>query len=719
MAQYLKRNGISFIKLINPPVNGFSLAVREGVMKCLDQAHQEKTNGVVIFGDGKNFSAGADISEFSKGKHLIRPGLNEVIDALDNFNKPIIACINGVALGGGLEVALSCHWRIASPTSIFGLPEVNLGILPGAGGTQRLPRLIGIDKALDIMVTGRNVTTSDALKLGIIDEITLPLQSQDDLLNAAEKFFLSEKVQNTPISARRISSNVITGVTSEHLNTLEANVIASSRGFVAPIKIAKAVRASVEESSFQNGLQKERELFSDLSSGSQARALQYLFFSERKVSSPTLNVDPTKVPKISKVGVIGGGTMGAGIAMSFAEAGLPVTLVETSLENATNTRKRIDQTYRSSSAFKSGKMDDSKVEKLLNMITFTDDFNTLSSADIVIEAVFENMNAKKEIFRKLDSICHPNAILATNTSYLDIDEIGSVTSRPNQVIGTHFFSPANVMKLLEVVRGKNTSPEVISACMQLGKQAKKVPVLAGNCFGFIGNRMLEFYGKEAQFLVEEGATPTQVDRVLKSIGMAMGFFEMSDLAGGDVGWRLRLGYNLVGDNATGRKPNVRYSSMADKMCDQGWFGQKTKKGWYLYDPSAPRKPLENVDALNLIEKHRQDSGINPRTVTDQEVIERCLYSLFNEGCRILEEGIASSPADIDVVYIYGYGFPRYRGGPMWWGENEVGLSNILQALTTYSSKYPQQPHLQPSKLLIDAVKDGKTLLQTLQQNIKK
>mmetsp|Transcript_24821 Transcript_24821/g.25449 ORF Transcript_24821/g.25449 Transcript_24821/m.25449 type:complete len:716 (-) Transcript_24821:46-2193(-) len=714
MAQYLQRNGLSFIKLINPPVNGFSLAVREGVMRCLEQARQEKSNGVVIFGDGKNFSAGADISEFSKGKHLIQPSLNEVIDTLDNFNKPIVACINGVALGGGLEVALSCHWRVATSPSIFGLPEVNLGILPGAGGTQRLPRLIGIDKALEIIVSGRNITSSEALKLGIIDEIT-SLQSQDDILDVAEKFILSERVQSTPLSNRRISSKVITDISKEQLNTLEANVNSTSRGFIAPIKIAKAVRAAVEESSFRNGLQRERELFSELSSGSQARALQYLFFSERKVSSPTLNTDPTKIPKISTVGVIGGGTMGAGIAMSFAEAGLPVILVETSAENAANTRKRIDQTYRSSSAFKSGKMDESKVEKLLNKINFTNDFNSLSSVDIVVEAVFENMNTKKDIFRKLDSVCHPNAILATNTSYLDIDEIGSVTSRPSQVIGTHFFSPANVMKLLEVVRGKNTSPEVISACMQLGKQAKKVPVLAGNCFGFIGNRMLEFYGKEAQFLVEEGATPTQVDRALKSVGMAMGFFEMSDLAGGDVGWRLRLGYNLVGENATGRKPNVRYSSMADKMCDQGWFGQKTKKGWYLYDPSAPRKPLENIDTLNLIENHRRDSGITARTITDQEVIERCLYSLFNEGCRILEEGIAASPADIDVVYIYGYGFPRYRGGPMWWGENEVGLSNILQALTIYSSKYPQQPHLQPSKLLIDAVKGGKSLLQTLQQ----
>lgn len=679
-------------------------------MRGLDQARRDRSQGIVIYGDGKNFSAGADISEFSKGKHLISPGLNEVIASLDDYEKPIIACINGVALGGGLEVALSCHWRLGSPASLVGLPEVHLGILPGAGGTQRLPRLIGVEKALEIMISGRNVGASEALRLGILDELTPPINSHDELLDAAEKFFQSEKVQNTPISSRKISSRQLTGIPASTMDTLENGVISSSRGFLAPLNIAKAVRAAVESSTFDEGLNTERKLFQELSSTSQARALQYQFFSERQVSTPP---SATTNQKIASVGVIGGGTMGAGISMCFAEAKLPTILVETSIENMNAARSRIEKTYKSSSAYKSGKINDEHVNQLLNTITFSADMNSLSTVDVVVEAVFENMEVKKGIFQQLEKICKPSAILATNTSYLDIDEIGSVTTRPSQVIGTHFFSPANVMKLLEVVRGGNTSLEVISACMQLGKKIKKVPVLAGNCFGFIGNRMLEFYGKEAQFLVEEGASPKQVDRVLKSIGMAMGFFEMSDLAGGDVGWRLRKGYNLVGENASGRKPNVRYTSMPDKMCDQGWFGQKTQQGWYKYDPSAPRKPLENPNALNLIEQHRNENGIIAREIPDQEILERCLYSLVNEGCRILEEEIANGPADIDVVYVYGYGFPRYRGGPMWWAENEVGLSKVLDALSTYSKKYPQQPHLQPSELLTEAVAKGQSLKQCL------
>lgn len=691
--------------------------MREGVMKALDQVRIDKPDGLVIFGDGKNFSAGADIAEFSKGKHLIRPGLTDVIAALDDVDRPVLACINGVALGGGLEVALSCHWRYASPTALVGLPEVHLGILPGGGGTQRLPRLIGVEKALELMVSGRNVSAAEALKLGILDGVaTKPFANHDELIDAADEFIKSERVRSTPIRDRKVSSRIITGIPADALDKMEASVKANSRGFSAPINIAKAARAAVEVPTFEGGLARERELFTELSKGSQASAMQYQFFAERSTSNPPAVPDSSKVPQVSSVGIIGGGTMGAGIAMCFAEAGLSVTLVETSAETAVACRNRIEKVYKASSAYKSGKMTDDSVNKLLGMITFSSDMQSLNNADMVIEAVFENMNTKKEIFTKLDRICKPGAILATNTSYLDIDEIASVTSRIQNVIGTHFFSPANVMKLLEVIRGSQTSLEVISACMQIGKKIKKQPVLSGNCFGFIGNRMLEFYGKEALFLIEEGATPAQVDRVLKTnVGMAMGFFEMSDLAGNDVGWRLRQGFNLIGENASGRLPHLRYSCLSDKLCERGWFGQKTSRGWYLYDPAAPRKPLENPDTLQLIRDHRSTMGTTERQVSDQEVVERTLYAMVNEGYRILEEGIAAGPADIDVVYVYGYGFPRYRGGPMWWAEQEVGLEKVLEALNRYSEKYPKQPYLKPTQLLVDAVQSKRSIQQTLNQ----
>lgn len=406
--------------------------------------------------------------------------------------------------------------------------------------------------------------------------------------------------------------------------------------------------------------------------------------------------------------------MGAGISMCFANAGIPVTLVETSKEASQAAVDRITRTYKSSSAYRSGKMTDEGINKLLSLITPVHDMGDLRNSDLVIEAVYENMVTKKDIFTKLDKICKPGAVLASNTSYLSIDEIAGVTTRPNQVIGTHFFSPANVMKLLEIVKGEETSREVIAACMHIAKKIQKQPVLAGNCFGFIGNRMLEFYGKEANFLVEEGASPSQIDGVLKSrIGMAMGFFEMCDLAGNDVGWRLRKGMNLVGDNASGRDPSKRYSALGDQLCDREWFGQKTGKGWYLYDPSAPRKPVENADVQKLIEEHRKSIGIPPREISDSEIIERTLYALVNEGFRILEEGIAQGPPDIDVVYVYGYGFPRYRGGPMWWAEREVGLDKVLKSLEQYAIKFPQQPHLKPAQLLVDVVSSGKSIKQVL------
>lgn len=720
-AQYMLKKGVSFVKLSNLPVNGLALGVREGLMRALDQARVDKSSGLVVFGDGKNFCAGADIAEFSTGKFKHEPDLNMVLESMDAFENPLIAAIDGVALGGGLELALTCHWRIASPKAMVGLPEVHLGLLPGAGGTQRLPRLIGVEKALDAMISGRNIKAEEALELGIIDSVVKsPFVSHEDVVDNALDFVLSERVQNTPVSERRVSSLTVPGVTSENKLTFLDNQtrdLVKKSGYVAPLSIFEAVKASATLPTFKEGRAREQELFEGLASGPQAPALQYAFFAERVASSPPKVGKGEVIPNIKTAGVIGGGTMGSGITMVLANAGLPVTLVETSLELAEASREKIQNAYMKSSAFKSGKLSQKKLEEVMALISFTSNMQDLADADFVVEAVFEDMATKKDIFSQLDKICKQEAILATNTSFMDIDEIAGITSRPENVVGTHFFAPANAMKLLEIVKGEKSSAVILSSCASLGKRIGKLPIIAGNCFGFIGNRMIDVYGKEAYYLVEEGATPAQVDAVMKDkIGMAMGIFEMSDLSGNDVTWRLRQSFGLTGNKMT-TNAGVRYCDLPDKLCEKGWFGQKSKHGWYKYDPSSPRKPIESSDTMALIDDHRRDEGIVARTISDEEILQRCLYSLFNEGLKILEEGISKGPEDIDMVFVYGYGFPRYKGGPMYWAEKEQGLENILLALESLYSIHPTQPWLKPAILLQRAV-ENKTSIKTELKKIR-
>lgn len=713
-----KRTGLALIKLNNPPVNGLGHSLRIGIARGLDSALKDKCPAVVISGEAANFSAGADIAEFSSGGHLKSPSLNEVISLMDGYPLPIVAGIDGACLGGGMELALGCHWRVAGPKTKMGLPEVHLGLLPGAGGTQRLPRIVGVPKAVDLIVSGRHVSPKEAFALGIVDHIAT---GPGHVIESAIDFAVSTSVTSTPVEDRRVSGRTVPGDTSDALfEKLRSDVQAAARGFVAPLSILEAIRWSAHASSFKEGMQKEGQGFAQLSAGSQARALQYFFFSERKATAPPSNGGEIK--PVKSAGVIGGGTMGAGIAMCLAQANIPTTLVETTDQKAREATLRIEKTYKSSSAYKSGKQTDADVAAIMkNITTVGDDFTRLKDADIVIEAVFENMAIKKDIFSKLDKVCKPDTILASNTSYLDIDEIGQSTSRPANVVGTHFFSPANVMKLLEVVKGTESSPTAIATSMTLGKRIGKTTVLAGNCFGFIGNRMLSPYSYEAGFLLEEGCSPSQVDAVLKNeIGMAMGPFEMGDLAGNDVSWRIRQQVGLTTGNATDRIPNTRwdssnprYSSLADKLCEAGYFGQKAGRGWYKYDPKNPRKPIEDEETLALLKQHRQDVRIEARNIRSHEIIERCLYSLVNEGFKILEEGIASNPEDIDVVYIYGYGFPKYRGGPIWWAEKEIGLANVLTSIKKQHEQAPDLSWWVPSKLMEDCVAAGTSAREEL------
>lgn len=700
-------------------------------MRYLDQADKENVDSVVLTGEGRAFSAGADIKEFAQNLHLKQPSLNDVIRRLDEFPKPVVAHVNGLALGGGLETALACHYRFASPLAAAGLPEVHLGILPGAGGTQRLPRLISVDAAVQIMTSGRTLSATEAYKYGIFDKIApTAFTSDEHMAQGVIDFIRTEKVLETPLHLRRISQQSVKGdVSVEALATLKKSVLKSARGADAPLNIYRAVVEGAIPLQFDAGLKREGELFQELAMGHQAKALQYFFFTERSVNASPKSQSQSPPPTVSNVGVIGGGTMGAGIAMALMNAEIPVTLVESSDELAAKAIDRIRSTYKASSAYKTGKLTDDALRAKLQFITPAANLQALAASDMVIEAVFENMAVKKDIFAQLDKICKPGAILATNTSCLDVDEIAGATSegRRSNVVGTHFFSPANIMRLLEIVRGKETNSDSINACKMIGKKIGKTSVVAGNCYGFIGNRMLGPYGREAEFLVEEGCSPAQVDAALKKLGLAMGIFEMSDMAGNDVSWRQRMERGLTGD-AVGKVdimtppdyPGMRYSILGDKICEVGRFGQKTRGGWYEYLDQAPRVPVDSPEVATIISAHRQANNITARSdISEEEIIGRCLYSLVNEGFKILEEGFADSPSDIDVVYVYGYGFPKFLGGPMFWAENRVGLPKLLGFLTEYHAKYPNQPWLEPSQLLRDVVRSGQSVSQYMKGKAKK
>ena len=680
---------IGILTVNNPPVNALAAAVRTGIKEGVEAFGQDPNiDAIVLIGGGRTFIAGADIREF--GKPPSGPNLNEVIATMENSPKLIVAALHGTPLGGGLETALGAHYRVSLPTTRMGLPEVHLGILPGAGGTQRLPRLTGAKYALDAMISGRHIPAPEAKSKGIVDAIV-----EGDLLAGAVAHAQMLVAQNAP--KRRVRDLTVTLESPDLFAETEKAIARRARGFKAPWNIIKTVQAAVELP-FDEGMKRERELFGELLTSSESAAQRYYFFAEREAAK-VLDV-PADTPQreIKTGGIIGAGTMGGGIAMNFATAGIPVTILETSQEALDRGLKTIRTNYENTA--KRGGMKAEDVEKRMGLITPTLSYDDLKDADVVIEAVFETMEVKEAVFKQLDAVAKPGAILATNTSGLDVNQIATYTQRPGDVIGMHFFSPANVMKLLENVRGKATEKDVIATVMSLSKKIGKIPVLVGVCEGFVGNRMLRMRGIQSAYMLEEGALPQQVDKVLYDFGFPMGPFAMSDLAGNDVGWRIRQGKKEKD------KRNVRYAGyVADAICEMGRFGQKTGAGYFKY-ALPDRTPIPDPEVEKIIEENSKRLGITRRAISDQEILERTLYPMVNEGAKILEEKMAQRSLDIDVIWVNGYGWPVYRGGPMWWGDNVVGLKTIHDALLRYRDA-SGDPFWEPAPLLKKLVQEGK------------
>ena len=666
-------NEIAVITIDNPPVNAISPGVPEGISEAIEQiSNDPSVKAAVLVGAGRTFVAGADIKEFGKmtsGKSR-GAGLLPLLLAIENCSKPVVMAIHGAAFGGGLELAMAGHYRVASSDAQVGQPEVKLGLIPGAAGTQRLPRLAGVAKALEMCTDGKPVAAAEAFRLGIIDRLI-----EGDLLSGAVAFAREVAGQPAPRTRER----------SQKLGTAEENsaIIASAReiarkkqrGLIAPLAAIDAVEAATKLS-FEEGCEVERRLFTECLFSDQSKALIHVFFGEREVAKiPDVPKD-TAVKPIHSVAVIGSGTMGGGIAMVFANAGIPVLLKEVDQPTLDQGLAKIRKNYASS--VQRGRFTQKFVDERLALIMPTLGYDNFASADMVVEAVFEGMELKKQVFQDLDHACKTGAILATNTSTLSIDAIAGVTSRPESVIGTHFFSPANIMRLLEIVRGKATSKEVIATCMQLSKKLGKIGVLVGNCRGFVGNRMFGPYRREAQFLVEEGAEVEAVDNALVEFGMAMGPLSTGDLAGLDVGWRIRKEYRDL------EKPGVRQPIAEDRLCEMGRYGQKTLAGWYRYDES--RRALPDPEVTAMVRRWSAEAGIPQRKIAASEMVDRCLYALVNEGARILEEGYALRAVDIDIIYLNGYGFPAYRGGPMWYADT-VGLKNVYDRVCEFRRQH--------------------------------
>ncbi|HEY5722633.1 MAG TPA: 3-hydroxyacyl-CoA dehydrogenase NAD-binding domain-containing protein [Allosphingosinicella sp.] len=650
-----KRHGdVLIVTSNNPPVNALSFAVREGLVKAMEEADgDDSVKAVVIVCQGQTFFAGADITEF--GKPMQMPMLPQVVDIIENCTKPVVAAIHGTAFGGGLEVALASHYRVAVPSAKLGVPEVKLGLLPGAGGTQRLPRVAGVGKALEMAATGNPIGAKEAYEIGLVDRLI-----EGDLEQHAVAF--AEEVKDArplPKSSERDEKLAEARTNPAIFDDFRKANARKFRGFDAPEYNVRAIEAAVAKP-YGEGVQDERRLFMELMTGTQARAQQYFFFAERKASKIEGLPEDTKAREIGRVGVIGAGTMGGGISMNFLSAGIPVTIVEMAQEALDRGTGVMRKNYEASAA--KGRMSAEQVEGAMGLLKPTLSLDDLADCDLIIEAVFENMDVKKDIFDKLDKVAKPGAILASNTSSLNIDEIAAATSRPQDVVGLHFFSPANVMKLLEVVRGAKTAPDVLVTAMQLAKKIKKVAVVAGVCHGFIGNRMLMPRQVEATKLLLEGATPQQIDKVHVDFGMPMGPFQMADLAGVDIGWH--------------RDPS-RIENVRDALCAVDRWGQKKGAGFYDYDEK--RRPSPSPVVQQIIEDFSKKEGVERREIGDQEIVERTLYTMVNEGAKILEEGMAQRASDIDVVWVYGYGWPVYRGGPMFWADTE-GLAKIVEGL---------------------------------------
>jgi 3-hydroxyacyl-CoA dehydrogenase len=684
--RFEKRGDVGIIWINNPPVNAISVGVRQAMIEGAKQLNADPEIKVGILAcEGRTFMAGADITEF--GKPPLSPGLHEAIEAIENSLKPIVAAIHGTAFGGGLESALACHYRVAVATAQVGLPEVKLGILPGAGGTQRLPRLIGIEAALNIIVSGDPVPATQAAKVGVIDKIV-----EGDLLEGAIAFAKELVAKNAPARKIRDINIDASKLPAGYFDEARKRIAKEKKNLFSPQRIVDCLEAAATLS-FDEGMKRERELFTQCQQNPQAKALQHVFFAERKAANIP-NLDKSVKPReIKTVGIIGAGTMGGGIAMNFLNVGIPVTLLEVKEDALQRGVGVIRKNYENTAS--KGKMTLEQVEQRMGILKPTLSYNDLGTCDLIIEAVFETMAIKKEVFGTLDKVAKKGAILASNTSYLSIDEIATATSRPQDVVGMHFFSPANVMKLCEVVRGEKTAQDVLMTALDVTKRIKKVGVVCGNRDGFIGNRMLGGYGYQASLCVLMGAMPEQVDKVIRDFGMPMGPLQMSDLAGLDIGYKSRKD----------RDPSTfdgRVTKSADLLVEMGRLGQKTQAGYYDY-VAGDRTPRPSPVVAELIEKTSKEFGIDRRAISDEEILERVMLSLMNVGCEVLREGVAYRASDIDVVYLYGYGFPAYRGGPMFWAENEVGLKNALEKL----KKYADGKWLKISPLLEQLVAEGK------------
>ncbi|NPT54926.1 3-hydroxyacyl-CoA dehydrogenase NAD-binding domain-containing protein [Paraburkholderia elongata] len=682
------RGKVLLVTIDHAPVNALSADVRRGLLAAIEAADADKAvEAVLIVGAGRNFIAGADIREF--GKPPVPPSLPDVCDRIEACAKPVVAAIHGAALGGGLEVALAAHYRLAVDGAKLGLPEVQLGLLPGAGGTQRTPRLIGAQAALDLILSGRHAGAKEALALGLIDR----LGSSDDILAEGLAYVHELLAAHAPVRRARDAAALSDRAASlAAVAAARAETAKKSRGLFSPLKIVDAVEAAVEQP-FEDGLRLERKLFLECIDSPQRAGLIHAFFAEREV----LKAPETRSAKpraLNKIGVVGGGTMGAGIAVAVLDAGLPVTMIERDDASLARGRAHIEKVY--DGLIAKGRMSAQKKADVMTRWHGSTSYDALADADLVIEAVFEDLSVKKAVFAELDRVCKAGAVLATNTSYLDIDAIAASISRPADVIGLHFFSPANIMKLLEVVVPKQVSADVVATAFELAKKLRKTPVRAGVCDGFIGNRVLAVYRSAADAMMEDGASPYQIDAAVRAFGFPMGPFQVVDLAGGDIGWATRK------RRAATRNPEARYVQIADRLCERGWFGQKTGCGFYLY-PEGSRTGTPDPKVEAIIEAERERAGVTPRTFTDEEIMRRYMAAMINEGANVVHEGIALRPLDVDVTFLYGYGFPRYRGGPMKYADT-VGLATVLADIREFAKEDPL--FWQASPLLVELVERG-------------
>ena len=689
LVTFQRQADVLVVTIDNPPVNALGVDVRRGLVAAIDAAQADgAAAAVLIVGAGRNFIAGADIREF--GKPPQQPSLPEVCARIENCSKPVVAAIHGAALGGGLEIALSAHYRLAVPSAKLGLPEVQLGLMPGSGGTQRAPRLIGVKAALDLMLSGRHAGAKEALALGLVDRLGEGADALAEGLAYAKELAAGK----APVRRTRDASAALADKDAQRaaLEAGRADTAKKSRGLFSPMKIVEATEAALSLP-FDEGMALERKLFLQCIDSPQRAGLIHAFFAEREV----LKAPETKAAKpraIESCGIVGGGTMGAGIAVAMLDAGLPVTMIERDEPSLARGRAHVEKVY--DGLIQKGRMTAEAKAAVMARFSGSTAYDALAKADLVVEAVFEDMGVKKAVFAELDRVCKPGAVLATNTSYLDIDEIAASISRPGDVLGLHFFSPANIMKLLEIVVPAKVSADVVATGFELAKKLKKTPVRAGVCDGFIGNRILAVYRQAADHMMEDGASPYQIDKAVREFGYPMGPFQVSDLAGGDIGWATRK------RKAATRDPKARYVQIADRICERGWFGQKTGRGYYLY-PEGARTGTPDPEVEAIIDTERQRAGVTPRTFTDEEIMRRYMAAMVNEGANVVHQRIALRPLDVDVTFLYGYGFPRHRGGPMKYADT-VGLPKVLADIREFAKEDPL--FWKPSPLLVELVERG-------------